>query len=326
MTFAAHPGAVFIPAAPDEDYTACYGYDRLGPYLWYCDRDLHSWAAVFPSAWNDNLAAVGLNIDSVPFDYRISVYTNVTLGAESPVAGGTLASTQIGTVTRWGFTTIHLANPVPLADRGAFSVVVENTNQSEPILLMCCDGGGNDSSDYSTFVPVARRTYVNCAGKWEDTYDTNAIIDDATGETFNGNVCLKAYTRTTARARAGDAPGDADDGGDMMMWLHNEYDKNLSYATSWTFGAYANLVGANGRTLVASWLAGLDPADASNTDLRIAAFGLTNGIPRLSWTPDLGTARTYTVYGADNLANPQWQPVDTNSPSSCRFFKVGVAR
>ena len=322
-TFMAYPGAVFVPADPDEDYTACYGYDRLGAYLWYCDDGLHSWAAVFRSAWNEELAAVGMYVDDPPFDYVISVYTNVTLGGESPMQGGALAATKIGTVSHWGYATIHLDAPVALADHTAFSVVVENTNKDEPIMLMCCHG--DDGGNYTTFTPVARRTYAKCDGIWVDTSDTDEIIDDETGKTFRGNVCLKAYTRSTAAAPSDDTPGGGDSGGNMMMWLHNEYDTDLSYATSWTFGAYANLVGANGRTLFASWLAGFDPADPEDSDLQITGFSISNGVPQISWSPRLGTNRTYTVYGAEDLSC-EWREVDLSLSTPCRFFKIIVSR
>jgi hypothetical protein len=47
---------------------------------------------------------------------------------------------------------------------------------------------------------------------------------------------------------------------------------------------------------------------------------VSNGVPWLSWTPDLGTARVYTLLGITNLNEPVWGP--TNAAS--RFFRVRV--
>ena len=49
-------------------------------------------------------------------------------------------------------------------------------------------------------------------------------------------------------------------------------------------------------------------------------ISLSNGTPRITWTPDIGTARVYTVDGRTNLTAGAWGP--TNSAS--RFFRVNV--
>ena len=93
-----------------------------------------------------------------------------------------------------------------------------------------------------------------------------------------------------------------------------------------TFGASAGLVGANGRSLWASWLAGLDPDDPDDAEL-VASISITNGVPRLGWTPDLGDRRRYTVWGIDALDSTNgWRAVDPADPGAtgARFFKVSV--
>ena len=71
------------------------------------------------------------------------------------------------------------------------------------------------------------------------------------------------------------------------------------------------------------FVAGLDPTDANSR--LVANIGLTNGVPYISWTPDLNTngiIRTYKVYGSETLENGgNWQ-YPTNSLH--RFFRVKV--
>ena len=96
---------------------------------------------------------------------------------------------------------------------------------------------------------------------------------------------------------------------------------------SWeTFGAFAGLVGANGRSLYASWLAGFDPANAEDGELEIY-ISVTNNIPYISWKPDLGqTSRKYTVYGTESLSALNWQPVEDMKSTSAKFFKVAISQ
>ena len=71
------------------------------------------------------------------------------------------------------------------------------------------------------------------------------------------------------------------------------------------------------------YVAGLDPTDANSR--LVANIGLTNGVPYISWTPDLNTngiIRTYKIYGSETLENGgNWQ-YPTNSQH--RFFQVKV--
>ena len=98
--------------------------------------------------------------------------------------------------------------------------------------------------------------------------------------------------------------------------------------TAKTFGASIGLVGANGRSLWANWLAGLDPSDPSDAEL-VATISMKNGVPRIGWTPDLGAARAYKVWGVNALdANEAWREVDPSAPGAtgARFFKISVGQ
>lgn len=331
--FGTYDGAVFIPATPEENYTAVYGYDKHGvlydfvqehveksPY--YDPFDLM--AAVFTSGWNEELAAVGVYnlLSSSP--YEISIYTNVTRNAETPTAGGALVCQLTGTLSHAGFTTIRLPSPITLADHATFSVVFRQTGngRSNPL---CCTSIG-----YCYPHLDLGQSYFGYSGTngeedvWIDGADKDIISQvDYTDEAWA--ACIKAYTRTTVAARAGDAPGEKSDGTQALADLAAT--NALAYAQHGeTFGAFANIVGANGRTLWTNWLIGLDPDDSSTSDFRLY-IAVTNSKPRLSWTPDLGDARTYTIWGCRDLP-PEggWSVVSEEDleTTTNRFFKVTI--
>lgn len=66
------------------------------------------------------------------------------------------------------------------------------------------------------------------------------------------------------------------------------------------------------------WVAGTCPTNPASVFL--ADIAVSNGVPVVSWTPDLGAARDYAVLGKSNLLDRTWGP--TNAAS--RFFRVEV--
>ncbi len=313
---------VFIPATEEENYTAVYGYDKLGPIYDFGEAfgSYNLQAAVFTSAWNETLAAVGVwsSIDGNP--YRITIYTNVTRNAESPIENGIVACTQIGTLPHAGFSTIPLSTTLPLANRTNFTVVYEQTGSNFSHCADCQCGG------YAEADHPAGCTYLGRVADgetlWYDLTELDLAYYSDNECDAPAAFCLKAYTRTTVAAKAGDAPGETADGTEALAALAAT--NALAYAQHGeTFGAFANIVGANGRTLWANWLAGLDPSNP-NDDFTLS-IAVTNGTPSLSWTPDLGTARTYTIWGCRDLPpTGGWSevPKDKLSTTTNRFFKV----
>jgi len=51
-----------------------------------------------------------------------------------------------------------------------------------------------------------------------------------------------------------------------------------------------------------------------------ALIAVSNGAVSIAWTPDLGTARVYTVDGRTNLMDSAWGPTNAGN----RFFRVKV--
>ena len=313
-------GAVFVPAKDDEDYDAVRGHDRFGPVK-TVSGSYDCQAAVFTAAWNERLDAVGVWSPYASVSYEISVYTNVTRGGGSPTDGGRLAISQSGTLAHAGFTTIHLATPVALADGTSFAVVYHQEGCN--VFYVDEKYGEYIDGEYVVFCDpdISKgNTYfgrVSWLGSviWKDCAD----IDGGCA------ACIKAYTRSTVSARTGDAPFETDDGTTYLSDLERT-NATLFAETAETFGASVGLVGANGRSLWTSWLAGLDPSAEESTEFTVS-IDVSGGVPRLSWSPDLGDARAYTVWGRETLdAADPWAQVDIDDvgTSQFRFFKVSV--
>lgn len=157
---------------------------------------------------------------------------------------------------------------------------------------------------------------------WSDAYDAGLYARDTNGWA----LCIKAYTSNTASVPAEDAPDLVDNGAAMLRDLAAT-DPAL-YAETFSFDALSALAGANGRSLWASWLAGLDPGDPDDAAFTVS-ISITNGAPCITWDPDLGDSRSYTVWGRDALdSGDTWRPVDPSDPGAtgARFFKVSVGR
>ncbi len=83
------------------------------------------------------------------------------------------------------------------------------------------------------------------------------------------------------------------------------------------YEAAANALCANGYFAWESYLAGLDPTNSSSKF--IASIAISNGQPKVTWTPDLGSNRVYTIYGKTSLLDSAWITPTNNGN---RFFKV----
>ncbi len=81
----------------------------------------------------------------------------------------------------------------------------------------------------------------------------------------------------------------------------------------------AMTTGKNGVALWESYVAGLDPTDP--TSRFISLIEMKDEIPVITWTPDLGDEREYTVHGKKELTDATWEKVDKTVH---HFFRVTV--
>ncbi len=102
-------------------------------------------------------------------------------------------------------------------------------------------------------------------------------------------------------------------------WIFRRASPALAAANG-DWAATARATAANGVNKVwECYMAGLDPASATNRFLANLVFD-GNGVPSVSWSPDLGAERIYVVDGKASLTDEWGAPNDGS-----RFFRVRVA-
>lgn len=216
---------------------------------------------------------------------------------------------------------------------------------------------GNKTSNYYFLRPNPPCNIVADQGKFVSKISVGwDIVDDATEYRIYRTPVKQGSTRKWVGRNVGYSNTSFDD--DSVTLLRTEYNyqiqavnpvgfSELSTAVSGWRGTpwylslidsyYQQLTGAsldvasvsysdkenttamNGYTIGASYIAGLDPTN--ETSKFTANITISNGVPSIVWTPDLGSSRTYTIYGKTDLTDANWTS-PTNS--SHRFFKVGV--
>ena len=198
------------------------------------------------------------------------------------------------------------------------TIVATDTPVSEdPIYGKCAYRSGNG------YVGWSNNDETN---RWYDAYDYGLYSVD----THGWALCINAYTRFSGEVRASDLPSATDDGAKMLAELSvtdASHSAAKHFNETYGFGPLAKLVGANGRSLWASWILGLDPANADVRDITLS-IDISSGVPRVSWDPVL-SGRTYTLSGCDYLSpDALWYPVPTNEldTTSARFFRLSVGQ
>ena len=358
--FALNFCTVYLPAADGTAaYDAVHGYAIAGPNYdtsisndgCFPQLDCDLQAVVFTAASGESLAAVGAWTAVYPYEYEISVYTNVvrhstsrwnevvpceystkTYGtiypSENPLEGGACALTQSGVLAHGGYTTIPLETEIPLAPGTSYAVVFRRTGSAvslvvatntpvpeDPIYGQCAFRPGDGYVGWST---------NDATNTWYDAYDYGLYAADDAGWA----LCINAYTRLPGETRASDHPSTTDNGAAMLAELSDTNVLNSAakyFNETYGFEPLAKLVGANGRSLWANWLLGLDPSDADVHDISLT-IDIASGAPRISWNPNLA-GRTYTLYGCDSLSSSApWYVVPTNEldTTSARFFRLSV--
>ena len=352
--------SVYLPSTDGAAaYDAVHGYAIAGPQydtstssdgcFPQFDSDLQ--AVVFTAAAGESLAAVGMWTAVYPYEYEISVYTNVvrhstsrwnevvpciysteTYGtvypSEDPLEGGACALTQAGVLTRGGYTTVPLENEIPLAPGTSYAVVFRQTG-SAASLIVATDTPVPEDPIYGQCAFRPGDGYVgwsknDATNMWYDAYDCGLYAADVKGWA----LCINAYTRFSGEVRASDLPSAADDGAKMLAELSDTNTLHSAakyFNETYGFEPLAKLVGANGRSLWASWLIGLDPSDADVRDIALS-IDMSGGVPRISWVPDLPD-RSYAIYGCDELSSAaSWYVVPTNEldTTSARFFRLSI--
>ena len=132
----------------------------------------------------------------------------------------------------------------------------------------------------------------------------------ATNVSYTANVALTLYAQWVVQMTTTTVPVP-------FTWL-DQYPTLLS-AHGGDYNIAANAIGSNGYSVWESYVAGLNPLDA--LDRFLSSIVITNNVVYITWSPDLGLSRKYTLLGKTNLTDSTWHS-PTNSGSS--FFKLKV--
>jgi uncharacterized repeat protein (TIGR02543 family) len=163
-------------------------------------------------------------------------------------------------------------------------------------------------STYGTLATTTRTGY-SFDGWWTGTGGTGTQILSTTPVTITAAQTLYAkWTPTATTTTLVPVP---------YTWL-DQYPILLSLAS----GDYEAMALADedgdGHMAWQEYVAGTVPTNRESVFLSL--ISLSNGVPWVTWIPDLGTARVYNVEGRTNLIDGTWGPTNAGS----RFFRVNV--
>ena len=144
-------------------------------------------------------------------------------------------------------------------------------------------------------------------------------------ENFIGVAVHEPY-KDIAFEITGSAPGGTETTTTPVPVPHDWLEAYVAEFGGGDYETAANAKGKNGVSLWESYVAGLDPTDATSQFTAIITMG-ADGKPVITWEPDLCDAnppRVYVEYGKTNLGDTDWTPVTDANRAAMRFFKVGV--
>ena len=175
----------FFKAAPSDNYQHNYQYDgTAGTSCLLFQQDCQA-ANVFTAAAPELIKAVAICTKDENLSYTLKVYRNPKAGNPS---SGKLMCTQTGVIPYWGYHTIPLDTPVPVATGDTFSVVFSlsssavDENGYRIHLPYDVSSSGNIFS--YTHADRGDTSYYSTGSSWYDTpnsgdFRIKAFTDDA---------------------------------------------------------------------------------------------------------------------------------------------------
>ena len=186
--------AVFT-AQPTTNYDNIYQYDPLGDSRDFGEGGSSEWGAnVFTATASGNLAAVSFYTLSLNAPYEVYVYTDPTAG---PINPSGYAAHVTGTIALPGYHTVPLASSVSLRAGEKFSVVVKFTSSGSAPVPTEAPVSGYSSQARAN----AGESYYHAD---DGTWSQGSTWKDMTSYSPNTNICIKAFTTTSATSGWGE--------------------------------------------------------------------------------------------------------------------------
>lgn len=298
--------AVFTSLSKGTDYARVYQHDPYG-YITRYGYEQSTTAAganFFKAKADETLDAFGFYALSPGTTYKAYIVTNALISSGYSRLSGTKTLVKSGTCADAGYEVIPFDKEVSVSAGETFAICVEINTPGNyfPIAVMV-----NYPGYLSKVVSQEGKSYINSSYRtwyWEDLSEDGAYF------------CCKVYTKSEK-----DNYTTTSEPIVPFSWLDRylSLQEGGNYFADYFYGSYnalADHVSANGYSVAQSYARGLDPDNASETNLLAVIKMDKNGAPVINASPENKALWNYSIKGSNDLKS--WHAREADD----RFFKV----
>jgi len=301
----------YLNLSKGEDYGHLYQHDPYGlvQNTGYGINTVYG-LNVFTARANEELAAFGFYALEQNAQYEATVYVQPVMQGLGELSYASKTTVASGTLTDAGYEVLTFSQPVSVGAGTNFAISVKITlpSSGKPLPVMVNDYFPDGTPYLDRVVAEEGKSYV-CADPtqyyWEDISSSECYF------------CCKVYSKPAAPDRTTSSEPAVPHG-----WL-DAYSTGRGDACLDTFfyGAYnalAEHVASNGMSVATSYAKGLDPDNATETNLVADITFDATGRPVIGIAPKNDALWSYTTLGSTDLLN--WH---VQTEGDC-FFKVRI--
>lgn len=298
--------AVFTSLSKGTDYARVYQHDPYG-YITRYGYEQSTTAAganFFKAKADETLDAFGFYALSPGTTYKAYIVKNASISSWYSSLSGAKTLVKSGTCADAGYEVIPFDTEISVSAGETFAICVEINTPGNyyPIAVM-----ENFYGYLSKVVPEEGKSYINSSYRtwyWEDLSEDGAYF------------CCKVYTKSEK-----DNYTTTSEPIVPFSWLDRylSLQEGGNYFTDYFYGSYnalADHVSANGYSVAQSYARGLDPDNASETNLLAVIKMDKNGALIINASPENKALWNYSIKGSSDLKS--WHTREADD----RFFKV----